>query len=30
MEGVEGLLKSLNLSEEERTGVKIGWRGAER
>jgi hypothetical protein len=27
MEGVEGLLKGLKLPEEERAGVKIGWRG---
>jgi hypothetical protein len=27
MEGVEGLLKGLKLSEKERAGVKMGWRG---
>jgi hypothetical protein len=27
MEGVEGILKGLKLSEEERARVKIGWRG---
>ncbi|KAE8780431.1 hypothetical protein D1007_46450 [Hordeum vulgare] len=26
MEGVEGMLKKLNLSETEKKGVKIGWR----
>jgi hypothetical protein len=27
MDGVEGMMKGLKLSEEERAGVKIGWRG---
>lgn len=26
MEGVEGMLKRMNLSEVEKNGVKIGWR----
>ena len=28
MEGVEGMLKKMNLSEAERRGVKVGWKRA--